>query len=479
MAKTKRPGLACLADGGRTPNLGATFGPRYGDKADGEGFDRARKNYERFPKATGSISERPETMRGALATILAGDQRMSPAKARFVEGLTGSTPAGGGMGIGLADLVPVLGAGLTVSDVAHSDAPAMDAAIGAGLQAAPFAGPLARAGKAAVTSRAGKAAAGAVAAGATMSPDDAEAGFGGFRKAIFDNGFDALSKLEKARTMELRGRSPLEIWRETGIEKGKDKKYRFEFPDDISIIGDPTVGAAQNKRFGDIFSAPSHFKHYPDLAEMRYEYDPGMNAGASYFPAGNGYGERIAMGPITDRNRDLIPGYMLHELQHAIQGREGFQQGSNPEYAFHQAVQDIKRLSSPEGRAMAQYMEDPEWEVARRQGMQQAMDGLTPEARALVGRGLYHRNAGEVEARNVQERMRYNDAARQTTPPSMTASVQRPHQIVPDGPASENLTAYERLLEDIADAGSPYADGGRVEADPLDELLALAGGLNG
>lgn len=483
MAKTKRPGLACLAKGGTPkdwkpdPLADAPFGERYVVEEPGlggEAFDRARKNYQRFP-AAGEISARPETMRGALATAFAGDRRMSPAKARFVEGLTGSTPAGGGLGVGLADFVPGLGAGLTASDMTTSDAPALDAAIGAGMQAAPFAGPLMRAGKAALTSRAGKAAMGATAAGAAMSPDEAEASLIGVRKALNV----PISKYWRAGAMAESGQSANDIWRKTGFEMGRDGKWRFEVPDDetsinmSNILANPTRPA----KLGDVVNAPSLYEQYPDLKDIQYYYDSGLNSGASYYAPHKGNPERIAMGPLTGLNNPKIQSYLLHEMQHAIQSREGFAAGSNPDWAFYHAMKDIKRQASPDGMAMTKNMDDPEWEAARRQGMLSAMDQLTPEAKQLVARGLYHRNAGEVEARNVQERARYTKSARETIRPELSASVPRFQQIFPEGGAAENLRAYERLLSDIVDTGSPYADGGAVEAgpDPIDELLALVG----
>lgn len=475
MAKTKRPGLACLADGGRTPNLGATFGPRYGDKADGEGFDRARKNYERFPKASGSISDRPETLRGALATALAGDSRMSPAKARFVEGLTGSTPAGGGLGVGIADFVPGLGLGLTASDMAQSDAPALDAAIGAGMQAAPFAGPLARAGKAAVTSRAGKAAAGAVAAGAAMSPDDAEASFGGFRRSMA--GIGKNFTIREGWDKQLAERGARHIWDDKGLYKGPDGEWRFEIDDSKARVKRlPRPGSEQ--ALDSYIEHPELFEQYP-LGGMNVTYDPRPSGMAGYYrpPEYQGY-----PGSIVVHSRDYAEdpqkfmSLLLHEGQHAIQNMEKFTKGANPEWAVERLMDDIRGgMGGRHGRtSLSPDATDSYHHLA------DSIDRMPEQWKRQLAYDAYMRNAGEVEARNVQARMGLEPDARRMSMPTDTADVGEGYVIVPGRSPEENLPAYERLIDDLtrrrAMSGG-FAEGGAVEADPLDELLALAGAM--
>jgi len=93
--------------------------------------------------------------------------------------------------------------------------------------------------------------------------------------------------------------------------------------------------------------------------------------------------------------------YALHEMQHAIQHREGFSGGSNPGAVSGRAEHSHELFPQEEGSfAIPSWHEDLAKEQAKRSYQ------LTPEnaARERAEHSTYERNSGETEARNVQDR---------------------------------------------------------------------------
>lgn len=131
----------------------------------------------------------------------------------------------------------------------------------------------------------------------------------------------------KAEKMEAEGIDPREIWRETGTWKGPDGMWRQEIDDSAAQISNTALDAISNSRKG-YFEGPINaalmhdelYKSYPDIGEM--------NSGffASELPEGSYNGNTIVVrGPGAEAQRSTA----LHELQHAIQNREGWAQGGS------------------------------------------------------------------------------------------------------------------------------------------------------
>jgi hypothetical protein len=193
---------------------------------------------------------------------------------------------------------------------------------------------------------------------------------------------------------------PTTGFQRTGHFQGVDNKWRFEIPDRNATIKPPPADlqAGQTLRAADYLDHPELFKAYPELAEMPVMHQPGMT-GASYTPAHD-----IGNGPVPamlrmDMTKDVTgPGMMqprsmmLHELQHGVQNIEGFAPGpgggplapeitaAGPNRALQRKYNDtLAEGTGPDRQnAKAAY----EWSKYRD----------------------YARSAGEVEARQVQER---------------------------------------------------------------------------
>lgn len=190
--------------------------------------------------------------------------------------------------------------------------------------------------------------------------------------------------------MESKGATANDIRKETGWFKGKyDGKWRYEInPVQVTPVGEKRLLDAANAsrdnktvelvRLKDVIEDSELLKLYPELENTKIAfYDSESEAGYS-FVDGVGY---ISLNPKTyfqkgygqDRAK-WVHRNIAHELQHAVQLLEGFARGTSSK-----EVSDMLRRSAPEPQR-----------------------GLPLPADVVPS--VYSRFAGEIEARDVQER---------------------------------------------------------------------------
>lgn len=239
-----------------------------------------------------------------------------------------------------------------------------------------------------------------------------------------------MDNLSVARKMEEEKKDAKAIKMATGWERGADGKWRYEMPD-AKIKDTKNVGGGHIvKRYEDdmlwnggklseVIDAPELFKAYPQLKDVRIETDAIMND----MPSHGEYDSKTNTITIHADELKYMNDILNHEIQHAIQGIEGFATGGSPttirgevKKRFNEVTKQIKQLRA---------------------------EGKEDEAKALIekNRGLYDaymKNddfnsykslAGEVEARNVQERMNMTPEERRKTLAESTEDVARKDQI--------------------------------------------------
>lgn len=295
------------------------------------------------------------TWRDKIAAMIMGDQKPSPERRRLAEGLMGSSGLGT-QGMGLVDFTPVGNVLGAQESAKHGDYR------GAAINAM-FLGPAAR-----------------TADHVALTTAQKMAGQGAAREAI---------------------------WKETGWFQGVDGKWRFEIPDNFMRTkpasewswgnregfkqGEKAIGPA-----GEFISHSELQNAYPNglldfgSAETRLTGSivPEITSNGGFMNEYGHSGLRLGL----DENGLPHRQTALHELQHAIQEREGFASGGNPaQFADHYAGQ--------------------------------------PNARELAFAD-YQRLAGEVEARNVEKRMNMTAEERRATPPWQTQDVPDELQIL-------------------------------------------------
>jgi hypothetical protein len=123
----------------------------------------------------------------------------------------------------------------------------------------------------------------------------------------------------KAVEMEARGVDPRSIWRETGNWRGPDGQWRQEISDQTARY----VGGQPGAPAGQVLQHPELSAAYPDVMQTPV-YERPSTGTSSY---GQGRIEIGTAGGGSEKSK------ALHELQHAIQEKEGFARGGAPETA--------------------------------------------------------------------------------------------------------------------------------------------------
>lgn len=239
-----------------------------------------------------------------------------------------------------------------------------------------------------------------------------------------------MDNLSVARKMEEKKKDAKAIKMATGWERGADGKWRYEMPD-AKIKDTMDVGGGHIvKRYEDdmlwnggklfdVIDAPELFKAYPQLKGVRIDTDAIMND----MPSHGEYDSKTNTITIHADELKYMNDILNHEIQHAIQGIEGFATGGSP--------------TTIRGEVKKRFNE------VKKQIKQLRAEGKEDEAKALIekNRGLYNaymKNddfnsykslAGEVEARNVQERMNMTPEERRKTLAESTEDVARKDQI--------------------------------------------------
>ena len=204
--------------------------------------------------------------------------------------------------------------------------------------------------------------------------------------------------LSRAEEMAARGTPRDDIWSQTGWFQGRDGQWRFEIDDSHARLTPQAAGVyeAQNPnkyihgaRLPDVMEHRALTEAYPSTEDTRasafFTHKP---AGASYHPA-------VDQMSVSAGDANTARAFTLHELQHAVQQREGFTSGASPD--------DFVYQNSPLFSQRRSYEE--------------------PEA-------AYRRVAGEVEARNVESRRDLSPEARRVIPPWQSQDVPDADQIL-------------------------------------------------
>lgn len=228
------------------------------------------------------------------------------------------------------------------------------------------------------------------------------------------------NKASEAKFLELEkaGMSPEDIWKQTGTLRGFDGKLRQEISDKSSFLkgtgsyGDVVMNrltALENagiKNIGDpitiddIFYHPELLNAYKNLGKIEAEFTPKGTT---------------AKGRLGDNNlqmqynlpADKSKSVMLHELQHGIQGIEGFSPGANLQMVTSKDIPAIYLKKAQKLRDQAEKLKDKDMLV-------EAMK-KDAEANKILDLGrfaAYKRTPGEVEARLTQGRINLTDEER-------------------------------------------------------------------
>jgi hypothetical protein len=244
---------------------------------------------------------------------------------------------------------------------------------------------------------------------------------------------------KRAEEMEAAGADPETIWRETGTYRGTDDQLRQEIPDEMAFKPGYGLPGGRSRAYNvnEAVFNPAMRAAYPDIMEetlttMRVKPDvPETGYFQERVPATR---ETFGLDPeigVSGRNRPEIKSVLAHELQHAVQAKEKFARGGNPDQfkimSAGEREETINRLRRKIGQVAADRHKDGEFIIS---GFERAKPETLadPEIRDMMyelkrvetmadPREQYKRLAGEAEARAVQARLGMTKEQRRQTYP--------------------------------------------------------------
>ena len=245
---------------------------------------------------------------------------------------------------------------------------------------------------------------------------------------------------EKAQQMLKAGADPKQVWKETGTFKGADGALRQEIDDSLADF--PVV---KKYRRSDLDASVLHEPleaAYPSVKGIQVEFTPGGSlSGGEYRPNVQfhdiGPRESIVLRN-SELSRQSNKSIGLHEIQHAIQQREGWAKGGSPEsfpevMPYDKLVKRNYNMQDVYVRAKMNGGVDPETGTSL-QTAENAVNELTKQIKNWKSPDdLYRSLAGEAEARATQARMNMNPAQRREVYPFDSYDVPVDQLIIRDG----------------------------------------------
>ena len=134
-----------------------------------------------------------------------------------------------------------------------------------------------------------------------------------------------ITQLSRAKEMELNGEKAETIRPKTGWSRGLDNKWKFEIDDSKAKYKEEKIRLGKAVNLNEVLEHKDLFKAYPDLKKVKVKEISNLDANGIYSPNFDCIfiNENL---PTQKKLKSLI-----HEVQHAIQVREGFAVGESPD----------------------------------------------------------------------------------------------------------------------------------------------------
>ena len=214
-----------------------------------------------------------------------------------------------------------------------------------------------------------------------------------------------LESLREAQEMQAAGADMESIRKATGWHQFADGKWRFEIDDSRMQLRTDAADIPNYTTLGELVSAPELFEAYPDMADLSVTFhtlEDGQNGGYSR------KFDSIELSRDLKNRPEALLNSLIHEVQHAIQNREGFASGANPAYWNRRMENGFDSRTAEERREGARLQEqyeqiresDPQFVAAMEE-----LDAMAPK----VPRGKVDLNTWEQIEPDPPEWVRYDE----------------------------------------------------------------------
>jgi hypothetical protein len=247
-------------------------------------------------------------------------------------------------------------------------------------------------------------------------------------------------KAQQAEGLLAKGVDPRDVWKQTGTAKFADGMLRQEIPDNAAAMdsGGRFFGTkGGGGKASQVLEHDELYRAYPEVGDINtsYYFETAKHGG-SFNESSNFIQVDAPMGYQSSKDTTL------HEIQHAIQQREGWAKGGNPEAMAHEAKSAKARFDDLSAASIMQrelasgkrapdifrdyeeigmplpdkaLMMASEYQPKELESMVRSAEKQFTEMGGFAGASdntLYRRLAGEAEARLTQSRMGLDAAQR-------------------------------------------------------------------
>lgn len=276
-----------------------------------------------------------------------------------------------------------------------------------------------------------------------------------------ENASVVMKDLDLAKSLEASKKTPRQIKLLTGWERGTDLLWRYELPygklKSLDIKKLPVIVAGDKSRtftkLSDILDAPELLKAYGEktdekimphsglrtkfyktnIADVTVVFDDNVRPGEGYFDM---FDNQIVL---SSDPKDRLQ-VLIHEVQHYVQMREDFEDGSSPASSQSQVWNVDSELMNRVREAeknleTIKMIKDLSYEKTMKEELSRVKKQLKDFRATVYSKGLnawdwYERNAGETEARNAAKRSMMSPEKRLTTTLAKTEDIAKKDQIV-------------------------------------------------
>ena len=214
-----------------------------------------------------------------------------------------------------------------------------------------------------------------------------------------------LDSLREAQEMQEAGADMESIRKATGWHQFADGKWRFEIDDSRMQLRTDAADIPNYTTLGELVDAPELFEAYPDMTDLSVTFhtlEDGQNGGYSR------KFDSIELSRELKNRPEALLNSLIHEVQHAIQNREGFASGANPAYWNRRMENGFDSRTAEERREGARLQEqyeqmqesDPQFVAAMEE-----LDAMAPK----VPRGKIDLNTWEQIEPDPPEWVRYDE----------------------------------------------------------------------
>lgn len=214
-----------------------------------------------------------------------------------------------------------------------------------------------------------------------------------------------LEALHEAERYEMQNVDAETIRQKTGWFRGADGKWRWEIDDSGMKLRTDAADISNYTTLGELVDAPALFATYPDMKDMDVTFqtlERGQNGGY------NRRFDSIELSRDLKNRPEALLNSLTHEVQHAIQQREGFTPGANLKYWNRKLEEGYDGRDAETRREGARLREQYEQMKANDPEFMRSMEELNAMA-PTVPRGKVDMDTWEQVEPDLPEWVRFDE----------------------------------------------------------------------